>query len=104
MNGKTKTKCKAEQKPIPLLQAQKVEPVKKKDIVRRPCRGPPESLAHVLDVCKVANEEWGKHDGTLKSKVDKLVKIKKYLDALRESEGTKKPSHPAVPAPGASTS
>ena len=104
LNRKTKTKCKAEQKPIPLLQAQKAEPVKKKDIVRRPCRGPPESLAHVLDVCKVANKEWGKHDGTLKSKVDKLVKIKKYLDALRESESTGKPSHPALPAVGASAS
>ena len=104
LNGKTKTKCKAEQKPIPLLKAQKAEPVQQKDIVRRPCRGPPETLAHVLDVCKVANEKWGKHNGTLKSKVDKLVQIKKHLDALRESESIKKPSHPAPPAVGASAS
>ena len=41
---------------------------------------------------------------TLKSKVDKLVQIKKHLDALRESESIKKPSHPAPPAVGASAS
>ena len=59
--------------------AQKAEPIKKKDIVRRPCRGPPETLEHVLNVCKAVQDKWGTHDGTIKGKIDKLVKIKKAL-------------------------
>jgi len=58
------------------------------EVVRRPHTGELETLDHVVNRCKVVQEKFGPklYVGTLKQKVDKIIKLRIHLDEEKKEK------------------